>query len=65
MFQRVMAMDDERRRENQARLRQLLATTSDVRVHSAHDAAEYERFAENDPAKGTGTGADSATAAHP
>jgi glyoxylase-like metal-dependent hydrolase (beta-lactamase superfamily II) len=45
LFQRMVAMDDARRRENQARLRSLVARASDVRVHSAHSATEFERFA--------------------
>jgi glyoxylase-like metal-dependent hydrolase (beta-lactamase superfamily II) len=39
-FQRVIAMDDPRRRANQARLRELVASTSDVRVHCAHSPTE-------------------------
>ncbi len=46
LFQRVLAVDDSARLENQERLRHLAAENAgDVRVFSAHDAVELDRFA--------------------
>jgi len=45
VFQRLMAIDDRRRRENQERLRQLVLThEGGVRVFSAHDPDELAAF---------------------
>lgn len=45
-FQRVVAIDDEARRANRARLRDLVRDHgANVRVFSAHDPVELERFA--------------------
>lgn len=46
LFQRLMAVDGDARLENQERLRHLaLENAGDVRVFSAHDAVELDRFA--------------------
>jgi glyoxylase-like metal-dependent hydrolase (beta-lactamase superfamily II) len=44
MFQRLMAIDDAKRRRNQDRLRELVASASDVRVHCAHSPSELDSF---------------------
>lgn len=43
-FQRLVAMDDGARRRNQERLRQLAKGHPEVRLFSAHDPVELERF---------------------
>jgi glyoxylase-like metal-dependent hydrolase (beta-lactamase superfamily II) len=56
LFQRLVAIDDDARRKNQARLRELVrGHGSDVRVFSAHDPVELEAFAtaEGRPRAGT------------
>jgi glyoxylase-like metal-dependent hydrolase (beta-lactamase superfamily II) len=44
-FQRLMAVDDRVRRENQHRLAVLRSSHDDVEVFSAHDAVEFDRLA--------------------
>ncbi|MEZ4236270.1 MAG: MBL fold metallo-hydrolase [Myxococcota bacterium] len=44
-FERAIAWDHRRVRDNQARLRELRAAADDVTVFSAHDAEEYRRLA--------------------
>jgi len=45
LYQVMMEKDRQARLDNQARLRQLLTTTSDVQVLCAHDTVEFERVA--------------------
>jgi glyoxylase-like metal-dependent hydrolase (beta-lactamase superfamily II) len=45
LFQRLAAMDDSRRRRNQARLRDLARREPSVRVFSAHCPVEYDTIA--------------------
>lgn len=45
MFQKVMAVDQEVRRANLRRVRELATTQGDVEVFSAHDAEEFDRLA--------------------
>lgn len=50
LFQRLAAMDDGARRNNQARLRNLVRDHGDaVRVFSAHDPTELDAMASNQP----------------
>ncbi len=50
LFQRLAAMDDVARRANQRRLRELVRSHGkDVRVFSAHDPVELERFGQATP----------------
>ena len=44
-FQKLMAVDEKTRRQNQQRLRELRTDHSDVTIFSAHDAAEFDRLA--------------------
>jgi glyoxylase-like metal-dependent hydrolase (beta-lactamase superfamily II) len=44
-FQRIVAVDDELRRENQRRLRELVAAAPHVTAFSAHDDVELDRLA--------------------
>jgi glyoxylase-like metal-dependent hydrolase (beta-lactamase superfamily II) len=44
IFQRLAAFDDRRRRDNQARLREMVNASPAVRVFSAHDPVELERL---------------------
>jgi glyoxylase-like metal-dependent hydrolase (beta-lactamase superfamily II) len=42
LFQQIIAFDDDARRRNQARLRELVAGHPEVRVFSAHDPSEFD-----------------------
>jgi glyoxylase-like metal-dependent hydrolase (beta-lactamase superfamily II) len=43
-FQRLMAIDEQARRSNQSRLRELKTDHPDVSIFSAHDPAELRAF---------------------
>lgn len=44
-YQKLIAVDDDARRDNRARLRELHASDPDTTIFSAHDAAEFARLA--------------------
>ncbi|MSP60230.1 MAG: MBL fold metallo-hydrolase [Myxococcales bacterium] len=46
IFQRIAAVDDTQRRQNQVRLRELGRDHKEVQIHSAHCPVEFDRFAE-------------------